>query len=193
MQKTQIKQVLIGQNKLGSKVLEKCTTYNYFLMILSISIFANTAAVYTENILGYLPCNLCLYARFPYFMSTIFSLAALICKNYQANIKMLFCITLCILVSISISILHIGIEMDWWAPSGSCSNNIDFKQDLSLEELKKIIDRAPLGNCAVVNFTIMGFSMSELNFLINIVLLFLSIKVIFYEKSINKFTTKRYI
>ena len=193
MQKTQIKQDLIGEDQLWSRVLEKCTTYNYFLMILSISIFANTAALYTENILGHLPCNLCLYARLPYFMCAIFSLAALICKNYYANIKMLFCIMLCIITSIAISILHIGIEIELWAPTASCSNNIDFKQDLSLEELKKIIDRAPLGNCSVVNFTIMGFSMSELNFLINIVLLFLSIKVILYERSINKFTTKRYI
>lgn len=193
MRKTQFKNFLISEDLFWFRILDKCTTYNYFRMILAISIFAIFAALYTENILGHLPCNLCLYARYPYFMCTILSLAALICKSYEANIKMLYCILLCIISSISISVLHIGIEMEWWAPSASCLNNIDFKKDLSLEAFKKIIDRTPLGNCSVVNFTIMGFSMSELNFLINIVLLFLTIKVIFYERNINKVSAKRYI
>ena len=193
MIKTEAKELYFTKNTIIGKLLNNNTVYYYFFIMLALSIFANSFALYTEYVWGYFPCNLCLYARLPYFALTIFSIAALICRSNSENLTILYCILICIIASLYISIMHIGIEMEWWSSSSLCSNSINFNKDLSLENLKKLIDIAAMGNCLVVNFSILGFSMSQLNFFVNILLLFLTIIIILYERNINKSTERRHI
>ena len=53
---------------------------NLFLAIFLISFIALMSAYFIEYVLGYQPCNLCLYERTPYFLAILILLA-----NFKYN------------------------------------------------------------------------------------------------------------
>ena len=144
----------------------------FFLFIFIISACSLSFALYVENVLGYLPCNLCIYQRWPYLAMGLLSLAGLFVKHTRLIIAAIIIATL---ASIILSFWHAGVELHIFDSSSTCSNQIKIPQNLSFEETIKLLDNAPVATCSAVAFKIFNTSMSQINFLASIMLLIFSI------------------
>ena len=146
----------------------------YFNLVFFISVISLTSAYFIEYILGYQPCNLCLIERIPYGLSVL-----VIIINITFNkIEKILVLTLILIFvfSLIVSIYHLGIEQEIFEESSICgvknANEILSKEELLRQLNKKIV------SCKDVTFRIFGFSLTAINILINLFILFISIKIL---------------
>ena len=151
----------------------------YLKIILFISLFSLISAFFIEYILGHQPCNLCLIQRIPYGLSII-----LLIFNFFLRKNIQFIILLLILIflfSLILSFYHFGIEQGFFEESAFCGVK-DASNVLSKEELLKQLQEKTV-SCKDVTFKILGFSLTTINILISLILVFLLIKIFKnYEK-----------
>ena len=147
----------------------------FFLCLISIIL-----AYFTEYVLGYQPCNLCLIERIPYGLALI-----LISLNYTLKKNERFIILLLILIfifSLIISFYHFGIEQGFFEESAVCglknASNVNSKEEI-LKQLQAITL-----SCKDVTFRIFGFSLTAFNIIISLILI---IFLINFYKNYEKF------
>ena len=152
---------------------------SYLKIILFISLFSLISAFFIEYILGHQPCNLCLIQRIPYGLSII-----LIIFNFFLRKNIQFIILLLILIfsfSLILSFYHFGIEQGFFEESAVCGVK-DASNIISKEELLKQLQEKTV-SCKDVTFKILGFSLTTINILISLILVFLLTKIFNnYEK-----------
>ena len=137
-----------------------------FLFIFLISFIALISAYFIEHILGYQPCNLCLYERIPYFLAILILLA-----NFKYNkLEKYFILFLIIIFFILtlLSLYHLGIEQGLIEESLLCNlekgtNIIDKDEILKQLQQKNI-------SCKDVAFKIFGLSLTSFNIIISLLL-----------------------
>ena len=148
-------------------------------IIFLFSFIALISAFFIEYILGHQPCNLCLIQRIPYGLSTI-----LIIFNFFLRKNIQFIILLLILIflfSLILSFYHFGIEQGFFEESAFCGVK-DASNVISKEELLKQLQEKTV-SCKDVTFKILGFSLTTINILVSLILVFLLIKIFNnYEK-----------
>ena len=151
----------------------------YIKLILIISIISLVTAFFIEFILGHQPCNLCLIERIPYALS-----AFIICLWYITEINKHFLVILLILTfvfSLVISFYHFGIEQGFFEESVVCGAknalNAITKDELLRELSEKTI------SCKDVTFRIFGLSLTSINILLNLFIIFiLTHNFFFYDE-----------
>ena len=153
---------------------------NLFLAIFLISLIALMSAYFIEYVLGYQPCNLCLYERIPYFLAILILLA-----NFKYNkLEKYFILFLIIIFFIAtlLSLYHLGIEQGLIEESLLCNlekgtNIIDKDEILKQLQQKNI-------SCKDVAFKIFGLSLTSFNIIISLILTISLTKVYLkYEKN----------
>ena len=139
---------------------------NLFLAIFLISLIALMSAYFIEYVLGYQPCNLCLYERIPYFLAILILLA-----NFKYNkLEKYFILFLIIIFFIAtlLSLYHLGIEQGLIEESLLCNlekgTNIIDKDELLKQLQQKNI------SCKDVAFKIFGLSLTSYNIIISLLL-----------------------
>ncbi len=139
---------------------------NLFLAIFLISFIALMSAYFIEYILGYQPCNLCLYERIPYFLAILILLA-----NFKYNkLEKYFILFLIIIFFIAtlLSLYHLGIEQGLIEESLLCNlekgTNIVDKDEILKQLQQKNI------SCKDVAFKIFGLSLTTFNIIISLML-----------------------
>jgi len=150
---------------------------NFYLFILSYSLFAILFALYIEYILNYNPCKLCLYQRIPYIIAIFVSFIG---YNYFKNNKILIFIAIIFLISALISGYHYGIENNIFEEFSGCTGN-------SLE----IVDKTELLNslnenvasCKDAIFKLFGMSLAGINFILSLLIIVYSFLTLLYEKN----------
>ena len=153
---------------------------NLFLAIFLISFIALMSAYFIEYILGYQPCNLCLYERIPYFLAILILLA-----NFKYNkLEKYFILFLIIIFFIAtlLSLYHLGIEQGLIEESLLCNlekgTNIVDKDEILKQLQQKNI------SCKDVAFKIFGLSLTSFNIIISLLLTISLTKVYLkYEKN----------
>ena len=153
---------------------------NLLLAIFLISLVALISAYFIEYILGYQPCNLCLYERIPYFLAILILLI-----NYKYNKLEKYIIILLALnffIATILSLYHLGIEQGFIQESLLCDlekgANIIDKDEILKELQKKSI------SCKDVTFKIFGLSLTSFNIIISLLLTISLTKIYFgYEKN----------
>ena len=164
------------------KLLIEYRYKNLFTLITVLSVLALAIAYFTEYVLDFAPCPLCLYQRIPYFVIIIFSTLALIYKKfYKLGLTV---IILSLISSIVISAYHSGVERKIFLPLDTCKNSVALKTAKNFEEYERLIENAKTASCTEPAFTIFGLSMAEYNLIANIILLLLLTRIIFI-KSLN--------
>ena len=152
---------------------------HYLRIILLISLVSIISAYFIEYALGHQPCNLCLIERIPYILSIV-----LILINFRFKKTEKFLILFLILIfifSFLISVYHFGIEQGFFDESSLCTlkNNSNI---ISKEELLKILNERSI-SCKDVTFKIFGLSLTSVNIIISIIIIFILIKIYnTYEK-----------
>ena len=148
-------------------------------LILIFSVFALISAFFIEYVLGHEPCNLCLLQRLPYLGVILAFLLIFLIDKFER--KFFFIATLFFLISLILSIYHVGIEQGIIEESFVCSleQNIN---SLSKEDILKSLKNKPV-SCKDVNFTIFGLSLATINTFASITFTAISFKVFLkYEK-----------
>jgi len=158
-----------------SRILDKAE----LTLILIFSVFALISAFFIEYVLGHEPCNLCLLQRLPYLGVILAFLFIFFIDKFER--KFFFIATLFFLISLILSIYHVGIERGIIEESFVCSleQNIN---SLSKEDILKSLKNKPV-SCKDVNFTIFGLSLATINTFASIAFTAISFKVFLkYEK-----------
>ena len=158
-----------------SRILNK----SELTLILTFSVFALISAFFIEYVLGHEPCNLCLLQRLPYLGVILAFLLIFFIDKFER--KFFFIATLFFLISLILSIYHVGIEQGIIQESFVCSleQNIN---SLSKEDILKSLKNKPV-SCKDVNFTIFGLSLATINTFASITFTAISFKVFLkYEK-----------
>ena len=158
-----------------SRILNKAE----LTLILTFSVFALISAFFIEYVLGHEPCNLCLLQRLPYLGVILTFLLIFLIDKFER--KFFFIASLFFLISLILSIYHVGIEQGIIQESFVCSleQNIN---SLSKEDILKSLKNKPV-SCKDVNFTIFGLSLATINTFASITFTAISFKVFLkYEK-----------
>lgn len=158
-----------------SRILNKAE----LTLILTFSVFALISAFFIEYVLGHEPCNLCLLQRLPYLGVILAFLLIFLIDKFER--KFFFIASLFFLISLILSIYHVGIEQGIIQESFVCSleQNIN---SLSKEDILKSLKNKPV-SCKDVNFTIFGLSLATINTFASIAFTAISFKVFLkYEK-----------
>ncbi|SMR71905.1 Disulfide bond formation protein DsbB [Aliiroseovarius halocynthiae] len=91
--------------------------------------------------LGYAPCKMCFWQRWPHAIAVILGGAALATK--MRLLRWVGAVTMA--VSAGLGIFHSGVERKWWDGPASCSGG--GVGNLSVEDLMAQIKAAPLVRC----------------------------------------------
>ena len=133
------------------------------LLLLALSVFS---AYIVEYGLGHKPCKLCLYQRYPYYISIFLILNIIIIKKY---IKLsLLILSLVSLIGSFVAFYHFGIEQGFFKESLVCTTE-NLSENLTKEELLKQLNQNTV-SCKDVSFRIFGFSLAAINTIFSLIL-----------------------
>ncbi len=114
--------------------------------------------------LGYAPCELCLWQRWPHGAAIVVG-AACLALSWRwlplAGAASAF-------ATGAIGIYHTGVERDWWQGPTACTSGGDLSG--SADDLLAQIMEAPLIRCDEVAWTFAGLSMASWNALLSFAL-----------------------
>ena len=149
--------------------------------ILVFSILSIFSAYFIEYVLGHKPCKLCLYQRYPYFVSVFLILNILVLKKY---VKLtLLTLALVSFFGSAIAFYHFGIEQGFFKESLVCeTENLD--PNSSKEDILKQLSEKPI-SCKTVTFRVFGLSLASINTIFSFVLFVIFLKL-FKNYEVNK-------
>lgn len=121
--------------------------------------------------MGYAPCQLCLWQRWPHGAAVLVGLLALVTGKGQ----LAWAGALAVLVSAGIGVFHVGVEQVWWDGLASCTANA--LSGVSAGDLLSTDTNvgAPV-RCDQVAWSLFGISMAGYNVLISLGLAALWVK-----------------
>ena len=140
------------------------------LLLLALSVFS---AYIVEYGLGHKPCKLCLYQRYPYYISIFLIINIIIIKKY---IKLsLLILSLVSLIGSFVAFYHFGIEQGFFNESLVCkAQNLD--QNFSKEDILKQLSENTI-SCKTVTFRVFGLSLASINTIFSLVLFVIFLKL----------------
>jgi disulfide bond formation protein DsbB len=107
---------------------------------------APLAALGSETWLGYPPCLLCLWQRWPYWLAAALALFALPWGGMAGRVALLLA-GLSVLASGAIAAVHLGVEWRWWpSPMPGCLAP-PIPAGAGVEELLRALPAAPTVPC----------------------------------------------
>ena len=156
------------------RILEIKKFYSFVLFICIISLIS---AVYIEYIMEQRPCKLCIYQRLPYLF------AIFICffgYNFSKNFLWIYLLIITFFISTILSGYHVGIENNIFSEFSGCTSN-----SLNITDKSKILESLSnnMPGCKEVNFRVFGLSLATINFMISIIISFITILIIKNEKN----------
>lgn len=112
--------------------------------------------------LGYAPCKLCYWQRYPHAAAILIGVFALtLGRRWLAWLGALAAAT-----TAGIGMFHSGVERGWWDGPASCTGG--GTAGLSTQDLMDQIMAAPLVRCDEIPWEMFGVSMANLNALFSI-------------------------
>ena len=156
-------------------------TYIILVSIFSILILSLFSAYYIEFVLGHKPCKLCIYQRYPYFISILLLINIFFLKKLIR-----LCLLFLSLISLFGSILafyHFGIEQGFFSESIVCEAPI-LDENLTRKEILKQLSEKTI-SCKIVTFKVFGLSLASINTIFSFVLFCIFIKL-FKNYEINR-------
>jgi disulfide bond formation protein DsbB len=150
---------------------------NYFLAILLINILIILSALFIEFFLKIKPCILCIYQRYTYYIIILFSIIYFLKKDLKILLILLIICTS--LVSIILSVYHVGIETGFIEETMSCKT---LNNNLSKDAILKQFESNLASSCKEVNFKLFGFSLASINIILSLILTFIYYKIYLWMK-----------
>ena len=146
-----------------------------FLILLQFLILFSV--YYIEYIMNVYACKLCKYQRIPFFFNILCLFFLILNKKRFHSFLYILCTS--IIINIAISFYHVGIERKFFEENQAC---VTKKNPNNENELLNQLIKKKKSNCADVKFKLFKLSLSELNFITNVVFLIICVHIIRYEK-----------
>ena len=140
----------------------------WVVIILLVSSLAIISALIAEHVFNILPCQMCLYQRYSYYLIIIFSFIYIVSKKISLT-WYYWISTLFFSIGLFFALWHVGIEQKIIPGLPGCSGTIQKSQ--SLKELKDQILNQNIISCDEITWSFMGLSAATLNSLLLIFLL----------------------
>lgn len=122
--------------------------------------FALLAGAFVFQAIGYAPCEMCLWQRWPHAAAIVIGLLALVWTGGARVLAWLG--ALAAAVTAGLGLYHTGVERDWWEGPASCTGN--GLGGLTGADLLAT-DGPALVMCDEPALMILGLSMASWNFL----------------------------
>ena len=99
--------------------------------------------------------------------------------NYFKSDRILIALIITFTLSTALAGYHFGIENSFFEEYSGCTNT-----NIEITNKEKIIESLEMvKNCKDVEFTILGISLSGLNFLTSLLIVLFSLRALVYEKN----------
>ena len=148
----------------------------FFLISLSL-----ISAFVIEYGLGHEPCKLCLYQRYPYYLSIVLLTSIFVLKK---NVKIhLLVLSVVSLLGSIVAFYHFGIEQGFFNESVVCETQ-NINGNLSKEDILKQLKKNTV-SCKEVTFRVFGLSLASINTVFSFALSYIFIKM-YKNYEINK-------
>jgi len=118
--------------------------------------FALLTGAFVFQSLGYAPCKMCLWQRWPHGAAVVIGVCAFLVSRYQKAFALLG--ALAAATTAAIGLYHTGVERDWWEGPTSCTGG----GALNTNDLLNT-NIAPIVMCDEVVWSLMGLSMASYN------------------------------
>lgn len=138
-------------------------TRSNLIAIAAFGSFALLGGAFLFQFMGYAPCKMCLWQRWPHAVAIGIAVLALLVGRYQKAFAVLGAFAAA--VTAGIGLYHTGVERDWWEGPTSCTGS-----GLPIDGDLLSLDIAPITMCDDVVWSLMGLSMASYNALISLVL-----------------------
>lgn len=115
---------------------------------------------------GLLPCELCLWQRWPHAIAPVLGVAALALGGRMMPLAG----ALTMAVSSGLGVYHTGVERHWWAGPEACTGDAGGLSGLSGSALLDPTAAPPVVMCDEVAWQMLGLSMASYNALASLVL-----------------------
>ncbi len=126
-------------------------------------------AFFFQYVMGFAPCEMCHWQRWPHFLAMAAGLAAFASSSRPRLATTFVVIAIAaIAVSSAIGIFHAGVEYRWWQGPQSCTGTVP--TGLSPEDLKKYLFGAKMVRCDAVVWSLFGISMAGWNAILSAIL-----------------------
>lgn len=165
-----------------SSLMTLSKTELVYKTITAISVTALACAYYVELALNLPPCVFCIYQRYCYFTLIVLAIIGLYTSdNY--NKYFLLSITLVLTAACTLAIYHSGIERGYFKASDVCSSQTNILDTATVEQAKEVLYNKPVASCERAALKVLGISMSEWNFVINLALLVFLYKIKIFKEN----------
>jgi disulfide bond formation protein DsbB len=148
-------------------------------LLLGVATAVISGAWFTEIVLGYVPCKLCLIQRWPFYFAIPLALLALLItgplKTPYAARPAFAMLGAIFMVSAALGAHHAGVEWGWWAGPADCGGRLE-TGPANAGDLLAAMQRTRIVSCTEAPFRILGFSLAGWNALISFVLATIAIR-----------------
>jgi disulfide bond formation protein DsbB len=116
-----------------------------------------------QHIGGMAPCELCLWQRWPHWITVGLGALTLVAvargQRLWARVG-LSLMVLAMVVSVGLAIQHVGVEQKWWAGPGGCTASMGGG---SVQDILARVIAAPVVRCDEPAWSLLGISMAGWN------------------------------
>ncbi len=136
------------------------------LVILAIAA-ATLAGAWASQMMGYLPCELCLKQRYAYYLGLPLALAAFFAAPVNARgARFLFAlIALAFAANAVLAAYHSGVEFKWWPGPADCTGA--YQGAGNAADFMKQLQQTKVVRCDEVALRIFGLSLANANIFIS--------------------------
>ena len=154
-------------------LLSLLTRRNLILLAWAFSVLS-IAGAWTFQLLGYAPCEMCYWQRYPHYAAIAIGLVALATRWYW----LAWVGALAAAITSGLGAYHTGVERHWWAGPASCTGGD--VSGLSTQDLLDQLTAAPLVRCDeipwrmsdAIPWDLLDITMANLNALGSLVIIF---------------------
>ncbi len=142
----------------------------YFGLAFTISLVIISGAYILEFFYNFPPCELCIYQRIPYFLILFICIISFFMEYKNIHFYSIFFL---FFTSFLISSFHSLVERGIVEYSSACTSSVENFE--SIEDLRMHLDSVPLTKCDEILFSVMGFSLANINTIISLSLVLFNI------------------
>jgi disulfide bond formation protein DsbB len=140
------------------------------LLILVAAAATIGAALFSQHVLGYLPCKLCLYQRQPYYVAIPIALALVLLPASDAIRRAgLWLLALVFLASAALGAYHAGVEWGFWLGPSDCGGAPP-PAPSGMGDFLKQLESTHVVSCTAAAFRFLGLSMAGWNAVVSLAL-----------------------
>ncbi|MGL4637564.1 MAG: disulfide bond formation protein B [Beijerinckiaceae bacterium] len=136
-------------------------------------------AWFTELVLGYVPCKLCLLQRWPYYAAVPLAAFALFISGplrFRTAARPAFAmLAMIFMISTALGVHHAGVEWGWWLGPADCGGKLA-EGPANVGDLMAAMNKTRIVSCTDAPFRILGFSLAGWNALISFILATIAIR-----------------